>query len=142
MLPVGMVQNNPSYYRNSICIRLVAWNFGVCLQYRIYYFVDKQNDWKSKSGNFISENDGFFWILINRFNPQLNVKNCFLVQGLWMGSFTALSQLSGTLAPLIASWIYKDYGTYLTFTCSMLLSFLSVVLNVAYFKRFKYRTDE
>ena len=59
-----------------------------------------------------------------------------------MGLFTALSQLSGTLAPLIASWIYKDYGTYLTFTCSMLLSFLSVVLNVAYFKRFKYRTNE
>ena len=57
-----------------------------------------------------------------------------------MGLFTALSQLAGTLAPLCASWIYKDYGTYWAFSCSMSLSLFAVILNVVFYKRFKYKT--
>ena len=60
---------------------------------------------------------------------------------MWMGLFTALSQLAGTLAPLVASWIYKEYGTYWTFSCSMILSLGAVALNVIFFKRLQYRTD-
>ena len=82
MLPVGMVQNNPSYYRDSICIRLVSWNFGVCLQYRVYYFVDKQNDWKSKSGNLMSKIDSFIWIFLNSLLDMMySHKNCFFCLG-------------------------------------------------------------
>ena len=59
---------------------------------------------------------------------------------MWMGLFTALSQLAGTLAPLGASWIYKDYGTYWTFSCSMILSLAAVTLNVVFFNKLQYRT--
>ena len=57
-----------------------------------------------------------------------------------MGLFTALSQLAGTMAPLCASWIYKDYGTYWAFSCSMILSLFAVILNVVFYKRFNYKT--
>ena len=57
-----------------------------------------------------------------------------------MGLFTALSQLAGTLAPLCASWIYKDYGTYWAFSCSMVLSLFAAILNLVFYNRFKYKT--
>ena len=57
-----------------------------------------------------------------------------------MGIFVALNQLAGSLSPLGASWIYKDYGTYWAFSCSMMLSMFAAILNVVFYNRFQYKT--
>ena len=57
-----------------------------------------------------------------------------------MRIFVALNQLAGSLSPLGASWIYKNYGTYWAFSCSMVLSILAAILNAVFYDRFQYKT--
>ena len=58
---------------------------------------------------------------------------------------SAAGSLSRCVGPFLVGWIYNDYGTYWTFTCSIITALLALALILLSYKRlvpFQAHKDE
>lgn len=58
-------------------------------------------------------------------------------QGFWMGLLTMAGSCARVVGPILFTWLYEQFGIYITFSIIAATLVVSLVLYIVTYKRFK-----